>query len=452
MTLGVSGISTGSDWNSIINQLVEIESQPLYTLQSKEKALDEKISDFGIFKSAIDTFQSSIEDLTNAAGFAAFSSASTDENVLTVSADGTAAASSYDVIVTQMASRDKLASSAYTDSVTAVGTGTLSITVDGNTMDLTVDASNNTLSALRDAINNAADNPGVTATILNETGGSRLILTSEDPGATNAISVSVVDGDDANNTDENGLSRLFHIGAGGDGLAEQVETAQDALLSIDGFDIQSTTNEVTDAISGVTLNLVGEGTATIGMTRDNSQIEEKISAFVDAYNTLIAQIDDLESGSLYNDSSVRNIRQGFVDVMNQSATVDGADAYLFELGITRDRDGVLSVNSSELSTALADNFNRVTQILSDATTGYVNRFYDYADQLLQVGGLLDSKNESFDSLKDSLQTQMDRQELHIQSYQEMLVAQFAALDKTMSILTSTSDYLTNQLAALNKNN
>ncbi|MEJ2425071.1 MAG: flagellar filament capping protein FliD, partial [Candidatus Thiodiazotropha sp.] len=370
MTLGVSGISTGSDWNSIINQLVEIESQPLYTLQSKEKALDEKISDFGIFKSAIDTFQSSIEDLTNAAGFAAFSSASTDENVLTVSADGTAAASSYDVIVTQMASRDKLASSAYTDSVTAVGTGTLSITVDGNTMDLTVDASNNTLSALRDAINNAADNPGVTATILNETGGSRLILTSEDPGATNAISVSVVDGDDANNTDENGLSRLFHIGAGGDGLAEQVETAQDALLSIDGFDIQSTTNEVTDAISGVTLNLVGEGTATIGMTRDNSQIEEKISAFVDAYNTLIAQIDDLESGSLYNDSSVRNIRQGFVDVMNQSATVDGADAYLFELGITRDRDGVLSVNSSELSTALADNFNRVTQILSDATTGY----------------------------------------------------------------------------------
>jgi flagellar hook-associated protein 2 len=138
--------------------------------------------------------------------------------------------------------------------------------------------------------------------------------------------------------------------------------------------------------------------------------------------------------------------------MNQSATVDGADAYLFELGITRDRDGVLSVNSSELSTALADNFNRVTQILSDETTGYVNRFYDYADQLLQVGGLLDSKNESFDSLKDSLQTQMDRQELHIQSYQEMLVAQFAALDKTMSILTSTSDYLTNQLAALNKNN
>jgi flagellar hook-associated protein 2 len=61
MTIGVSGISTGSDWNSIINQLVNIESQPLQTLQSRDKQLDEKISDFGLFKSAIATFQSSIQ-------------------------------------------------------------------------------------------------------------------------------------------------------------------------------------------------------------------------------------------------------------------------------------------------------------------------------------------------------------------------------------------------------
>jgi flagellar hook-associated protein 2 len=372
--------------------------------------------------------------------------------VASVSADSSAVPSSYDVVVTQLASRDKLASSAYADSNTAVGTGTLSITVDGNTLDLTVDATNNTLSGLRDAINNAADNPGVMATILNESGGSRLILSSQDPGAANAINISVVDGDDGNNTDENGLSRLFYIGAGGDGLAEQIETAQDALLSIDGFDIQSTTNAVTDAVSGVTLNLTAVGSATVSVARDNSQIEEKISAFVDAYNTLFSQIDDLESGSLYNDSTVRNIRQGFVDVLNQSASLDGADAYLFEIGITRDRYGVLSVDSGELSTALSDNFNRVVQILSDETSGYVSRFNDYAEQLLDVGGMLDSKNDSFDRLKDSLQTQMDRQELHIQSYEAMLVEQFAALDKTMSILTSTSDYLTNQLAALNKNN
>ncbi|MCG7954233.1 MAG: flagellar cap protein, partial [Candidatus Thiodiazotropha endolucinida] len=209
MTIGFSGISTGSDWNSIINQLLQIESRPLSTLQSREQEIDEKISDFGLVKSAIDTFNSTVEELTSSSGFSAFNATSTDEAVLTVSADSSAVPSSYDVVVTQLAERDKIASSAYADAMTAVGTGTLSITVDGNTMDLVLDGSNNTLTDIRDAINSATTNPGVTATILNETSGSRLILTSEESGLASAITVSVADGDDASNTDANGLSRLF---------------------------------------------------------------------------------------------------------------------------------------------------------------------------------------------------------------------------------------------------
>ncbi|MEW8430354.1 MAG: flagellar cap protein, partial [gamma proteobacterium symbiont of Ctena orbiculata] len=228
MAIGFSGIGAGADWNSIINQLIAIESQPLDTLRAREAKIEQQISDYGLIKSAIDSFKSTVEQLTTATGLAVFSSTTTDESVLTVSADENAAVSSYDIVVDTLASGDKLASSAYTDSDTAVGTGTLSITVDGSTMDLTVDASNNTLAGLRDAINSAADNPGVSATILNESGGSRLILTSRDTGAANAIAVSFTDSDGSHSNDT-GLSRLFFIGAGGDGLAEQVETAQDAL-------------------------------------------------------------------------------------------------------------------------------------------------------------------------------------------------------------------------------
>ncbi|MCG7867681.1 MAG: hypothetical protein B6D70_06860 [gamma proteobacterium symbiont of Stewartia floridana] len=452
MTIGFSGISTGSDWNSIINQLLQIESRPLSTLQSREQEIDEKISDFGLVKSAIDTFNSTVEELTSSSGFAAFTASSTDEAVLTVSADSSAVASSYDVVVTQLANRDKIASSAYTDATTSVGTGTLSITVDGNTMDLVLDGSNNTLTDIRDAINSATTNPGVTATILNEASGSRLILTSEESGLANAITINVTDGDDASNTDANGLSRLFHIGVGGDGLAEQVDTAQDAILTIDGFSITGASNTVTSAISGVTLSLTGAGSSTINIARDNTEIEDRISGFVDAYNTLIEQIDDLEAGSLYNDSSLRRIKQGFVDVINQTVDIAGDTAYLFEIGITRDRDGVLSVDSSELSTALADDFNRVTQILSEATTGYATRFFNYTESLLEVGGLLDSKDDTLSSQKDSIQTQIERQELHLQTYEATLIRQFASLDQTMALLTSTSEYLTSQLASLNSNN
>ncbi|MES9867364.1 MAG: flagellar cap protein FliD N-terminal domain-containing protein [Candidatus Thiodiazotropha sp. LLP2] len=79
MTIGFSGISTGSDWNSIINQLLVVESQPLTTLQSRDRELDEKISDFGLVKSAIDTFRTTVEELTTSSGFAAFTSTTTDE-------------------------------------------------------------------------------------------------------------------------------------------------------------------------------------------------------------------------------------------------------------------------------------------------------------------------------------------------------------------------------------
>jgi flagellar hook-associated protein 2 len=447
MGISFSGIGTGADWTSIINELVEVESQPLESLQKREAEIEQKISDYGLLKSAIDTFQSTVEDLTDSTDLAVFSTSTTDESVVTVSADETAAVSSYDIVVNNLASGDKLASSTYTDTSTTVGTGTLSITVDGSTLDLTVNSSNNTLEGLRDAINSDADNPGVVATILNESGGSRLILTSEETGAVNAVSVSFND-DDGNDTDENGLSRLFYIGAGGDGLAEQVETAQDASLTIDGFTVTSASNSVTDAVTGVTLELVAAGSATVGITRDNSGIEEKIQGLVDAYNTLMEQFDTMEDSSLGRDSGLRRMKQGFVDILNQSATVDGADAYLFEIGVTRDKDGVLSLDSSDLADALASDFDRVSQILTDETTGFTNRFYDYVDLLLDSDGVIDAKDDSLNGQLDTVQTQIERQELHIASYEAMLISQFAALDQTLAILDSTSSYLTSQLAAL----
>lgn len=449
MAIGFSGIGAGADWNSIINQLLAIEARPLDQLRSREREIDQQISEYGKIKSAVDTFRTTVEELTTASGLAVFSTSSSDETVLTVSADETAAVSSYDVVVTQLASGDKLASSAYADSTTtAVGTGTLTIDVGGGpAMNLTVDASNNTLEGLRDAINSAADNPGVTATILNETGGSRLILTSNETGAANDINVTYTD-DDGNNTDASGLSRLFYIGVGGDGLAEQIATAQDAQLTIDGFSVESASNSVTTAITGVTLELVAAGSSSIGITRDNTGIEEKIQGLVDAYNTVLDEFDAMEESSLGRDSSLRRMKQGFVDILNQTATVDGADAYLFEIGITRDQYGELSLDSGDLADALASDFDRVSQILTEATTGFANRFYNYADLLLDIDGIIDSKDESLNSQKDSLQTQIERQELYLDSYEKQLIEQFAALDQTIAILQNTSSYLTSQLAAI----
>jgi len=441
MAIGFSGIGAGTDWTNIINQLVAIESKSLNRLQSDETELNQKISDYGLVKSAIDTFKSKVDALRDAATLSVYSGVSSDEDVLTASVDSSAAASTYDVVVSRLASRDKIASSSYADSDTAVGTGTLSITVNGETLNLTVDGSNNTLSGLRDAINDSQDNPGVVASILNESGGSRLILTSSETGAANAVNISVVD-DDLNNSDASGLSRLFYVGVGDDGLAEQITTAVDAQLTIDGFDIESASNSVAGAISGVTLQLKSLGSSTVDIEQDISQVEEKVSEFVSVYNTLMSQFDVFDAGSLANDSSLRRIGQGFTAILNSPAVIGGVDSYLFEAGVTRDRYGVLSLDSSLLSDTLANDFDKISQLFSDETTGYGTRFYDYAEQVLNE--IVVSQEDSLSSRKRLLQAQIDRQELHIEAYEKSLIAQFTALDTTMSSLLATSNYLAGQ--------
>jgi flagellar hook-associated protein 2 len=448
MGISFSGVSTGADWTSIISDLLEIESNRLYALQDREAEIDQQISDYGRVRSAIDVFMGAMEDLTDESSLAGFSGSSTDESVATVSADSSAAISTYDIDVTQLASQDKIASSAYADTATAVGTGTLSITVNGETMDLTVDAGNNTLSGLQAAINSASDNPGVTASILNETGGSRLILTSNDTGLDNAITISFAD-DDGNDTDASGLSMLFYIGAGDDGYAEQVASAQNALLTIDGFDIESASNTVSDAVTGVTLNLFDVGSATVSIERDNTEIEEKVSQFVASYNLLMDELDNFQEGSLSNDSGLRHMEQGFVDILAQAASIDGSDRYLFEIGIERDRYGRLSLDSDVLADALADDFSMVTQLFGDDTAGYATRFHNLADSLLEIGGIIDSREDSLDSTKDRIQTRIDREEYRLEMIETSLVAQFAVLDQTLALLQGTSDYLTNQLNSLN---
>jgi flagellar hook-associated protein 2 len=288
----------------------------------------------------------------------------------------------------------------------------------------------------------------VTASILNETGGSRLILTSNDTGLDNAITISFAD-DDGNDTDASGLSMLFYIGAGDDGYAEQVASAQNALLTIDGFDIESASNSVSDAVTGVTLNLLDVGNATVSIERDNTEIEEKISQFVSSFNLLMDELDNFQEGSLSNDSGLRHMEQGFVDILAQAANIDGSDRYLFEIGIERDEYGRLSLDSDVLADALADDFSMVTQLFGDDTAGYATRLYNMADSLLEIGGIIDSREDSLDSTKDRIESRIEREEYRLEMIETSLIAQFAVLDQTLALLQGTSDYLTNQLNSLN---
>ena len=227
------------------------------------------------------------------------------------------------------------------------------------------------------AINSAAG--GVTASIVNDGTGSRIVLSGSNTGAANGFRVVVADSDGGND-DSSGLSSLAYdptdtSNTSGSAL---LQASQDAKLSIDNIAVTSPSNTVTDALQGVTLSLTGTTTAATTLTVGSSasQASGVVQAFVNGYNTLVSAVTSLTSyNATTNTASVltgdtttqiisRNLQSAAAATFN---TGDPNYTDLADLGITFQADGTLKLNTATLSTALAADPNAVSQIF--ATTG-----------------------------------------------------------------------------------
>lgn len=441
------GIGSGLDINSLINQLMSLERQPLQRLQSQESTYNSQLSAFGKLKSALSTFQDAVNGLNSTDSFQIFSATSSNADSFTASADSTAASGSYDLVISQLAQHHKIASASL-DPSTALGTGSIDIAVAGNSFNVAIDGSNNTLSGIRNAINNAADNTGVTATIINEgTAASRLVLTADDSGAANSISFTVND-DDSSTTDDVGLSQLLQTGSYD---MKELVAAQDAAFTIDTLAITSASNTVTGAIAGVTIDLVAGGGSSGKLTvgRDDAKVTESVQSFVDAYNTLQDTIKEQQKGALKGDSTLRSLANSIRGVLNTAASGVGTYSYLSELGIHTDKDtGSLTLDTTELETALNTDFSGVAALFADSVEGAMGRMDSMLDNWVQTGGLLQNRTDGINSRIDTLQSRMDLLEVRLDTTERRYRDQFSALDALLGQMQSTSSWLSSQLASL----
>lgn len=449
-TISAAGIGSGLDVNSIVTQLMALERAPLDALLQKQSQLDAQISAYGQLKSAFSTFQSAVQQVSTTDNLSQFTTVSSDESVFTSSANSSASPGSFALIVNNIASRDKTASSSYADANTDLaGTGTLDISVGGNSMSITVDATTNTLAEIRDAINQSATNPGVTASIINESGGSRLIITGDDTGAANAVNISVTD-TDGNAADNAGLSRLFYVGTGNDEFSRSISTAIDASFSVDGFNITSASNAVSDVIEGITINLQDAGSGTLSVAQDQTSVTEQIQTFADAYNELNTALDSLSGGILNTDSTLSLLQRQLRGVLGEGASIGGNPyTHLTHIGVEIDRYGVMSVNESTLGEILTSDPESVSSLFTHETEGFGVRLDAFAETLLQSGGILDLREDGLNDRKTSLIDQQDRLEYRLDLVETRYRAEFAALDASLAALQGTSDFLTQQLSSLN---
>jgi len=489
-TISNLGVGSGLDLNGLLDKLTQSEQAPLTAIQQQQSSYQTKLSAYGQLQSALTAFQSAAKALSDPSFFNATTAGSSNTGVLAATGSATAVSGSYAVNVTGLAQAQSLVSAGQSDQTTAIGSGTIHIdfgTISGGTLnaatgkysgasfvaqsgssgvDITIDSSNNSLQGIRDAINKA--NAGVTASIVNDGSGTpyRLVLNSNNSGAANSMRISVNDGGGA-------LSGLLAYDPGSttttsggtttttDGVQnlQQSVAAQNAQLTVNNIAIQSASNQVTDAIQGVTMNLAQTGSSSVTVQRDTTSIQKGVQAFVTAYNNLQSTITNLtaydastQTGSaLTGDASTRIIQTQIRGVLNGVQTATGANPIttLSQVGVSFQTDGTLSLDTNKLNAALASNPSGVAAVFgnTDGKSGFGNQINNLVTTLTSTSGALTAATNGINSTLKDLSNQYTAMQNNIDSTIANYKAQFTQLDMIMSQMQSTSTYLTQQFSS-----
>lgn len=454
-TISSAGVGSGLNVESIVSSLMSVERQPLTNLQTRQSSYQSKISALGTLKSALSTLQTAAKALVPAIGQSATAALSSytatlaDTTIGSATASSSAVAGSYSVEVSALATNQRFAlGTTYSSGDTVLDFGTdssrtLTFTKGSTTTTVTLESSQNTLAAVRDAINNAS--AGVGASIVTDTSGKQnLLLTATDGGTANAVTI--------------GGTATFINPAGGTVAAasafNQTLAATDASVKIQGVSIATSGNTITDAIDGVTLQLSKTGTTTLTVSRDTSDLKTKLNSFITAFNSLNSSIKSLgayntttkTAAILNGDSSLRSI-QGQVRESITSVPTSLASASiktLSEIGVSFQTDGSLQLDTTKFDKAASSNFAAVASAIS----AYGSAFKTTTTNLLATGGVIASRTDGLNASVKSLDTQIDALNRRLTTIEKTYRTQFTNLDTAMASMNTTSSYLTQQLTLL----
>ena len=428
---GVSGPSGLLDVNPA--DLVNLAAARNVSAQlGREFAADEvRISGLGQLQSAAVAFQSAIDGLKSAATVNPATVSSSDASVATATATAGAQTGTYDIVVSELAAAQTLASGAYGDfDATVVGTGTLRIqlgAVSGGSFTAGPDAAidvtvtDGTLDGIAAAIN-AAD-AGVTATVVQIDGNYQLAITSDDTGAASAFEITATD-DDGNNTDNAGLSRLTFDHASGANLT-QTQTARDAGYTINGVAATSAGNTGVSVAPGVTMTLLKAGSTTITVSQDVANVQAAAQDLVDAYNNFAAAVGALtgENGALPKGGLAGDILDGVDRILGNS--VSGATPFtvLAEIGIARQADGTLALDTAALQTAFNADADGATALINQAAT----RLDDFTETFTRYGGAIANASQRLQQKLNFLDNRTSGADFALSVLQQQAARQYAAV-------------------------
>lgn len=450
------GVGSGLDIGSLVSDLVTAERKPATDrLDGQQAGYEAKLSAFGRLQGALADFQASVQKLNSLSDFQARSATSDNTGLLTATALKTATTGNYSIEVVRLAQEHKLASlmqdadaligGSVGDALNiGVGTDVLSIDLSGG-MDL---------DAIRDAINGAEANPGVTASIITGDNGQQgLVLTAAESGYENRVQLSF-----GGTTVESALGMsTTNLDTAGDLLTDLQDL--DSEIVVDGYTVNRSGNTIADVIGGVTLDLVAAepgSKVALSVAQDTDPASGAISGMVESYNALAAIFDEIgnydpvngEHGALLGDATLRSVQGRLQRELGSSVSgLSGAVTSLSGIGITTAADGSLELDSAKLNQFIEDGFENLGLMFA-GENGIASRLERTLSAYAGAGGIVTTRSDGIQSSLDDIAEQRETLDRRLQSVEQRYVAQFSAMDALVSQLTATSDFLTQQLDAL----
>lgn len=466
-TISSLGVGSGIDVRGLVDQLIEAERQPEQRrLDNRQATIEAQISGLGRLQEGLKSFGSVVSGMQDTTDFQKVVAQSSNSSVLEVGAEANAPEGNYEVEVVRLAQSQRLATNdaetlfgaGFSAGSTELGAGDVTLTyADGSEETFTLEAGTSTLQDLRAAIN--AQSGKARAEVVDDGNGDRLVLTSTQTGEDNAISGIGVSGTDpAALLNELAFDAATMDANGTSGGFTQLRASQDAEIQVDGMTITRPTNEFSQAIDGVSLTLSDVGTTRVSVRQQAGQMEEKIQGFVEAYNTLRESVNTLgeydpetgESGILNGDSTLRNVQFALSRAVGEMVDgMGGSVRALSDLGITSRRDGTLEVDEFKLSQAVSSNPEGVMELFTREGDGLAARMDGVVQQYTGWDSIITTRNQGLQSRLEGLAEDREDLDRRMENMESRLIAQFSAMDAKVAALNKTSEYLDNQLAALN---
>ena len=463
-TISSPGIGSGLDVKSIVSQLVALEKAPLKQLESQATSFKTRLSVYGTIKSQVSALGDAAAKLSTSAGWNAVTSTSTNPSAVSVTAAAGAAATGLTLEVQQLARAQSTASTAVATG-SAFGAGTMTISLGtwaggaftagtGTPVNITINPGQDTLTAIAARINEAG--AGVSASVLCDALGERLLMRSSTTGEANGFRIEVAENGGA------GLSRLAYDGSGA-GMT-QTQAAQNALATINGVAVVSATNRMTDTLPGLTVQLSQVTTAPveIDVSIDPEGARKNVQAFVDAYNTLTKTLADATkfdptskaAGALQGDSTAVGLQNALRSMM-RSVSASSPFSRLADVGIEAKSGGELTINTTKFDAALTTNYEGLRQLFtvaneSPTAQGFGLKIRTFAQGLIDSDGVVSARSEAIQNALTRNGKEQDKVNDRAARAEVRLLEQYNAMDANVARLSGLNAFVTQQVALWNK--